>query len=70
MLLAAGAVVDDEVPDEDLVDIVVLRQDATDHRVGLVDEDDLYRAVMTGRTAGLVHLHTALLVKFLKKRKL
>ena len=31
MLLAAGAVVDDEVPDEDLVDIVVLRQDATDH---------------------------------------
>ena len=40
--------VDDDVPDKDLVDIVVLRQDATDHRVGLVDEDDLHRAVVTG----------------------
>ena len=69
MLLAAGTVVDDEVPDEDLVDIVVLRQDATDHRVGLVDEDDLHRAEVPGRTAGLVHLNTGSLMEFLKKRK-
>ena len=67
--LAAGAVGDDEVPDDDLADIVVLRHEAADQGVGLVDEDDLYGAEVTGGTAGLVNLHNRLLVKFLKETK-
>ena len=61
---------DDDILDDDHADIIELRQGAADHGVGLVDEDDLHRAVMTWRTAGLVHLHTGPLVKFLKRRKL
>ena len=60
----------DHIFDEDHADIIELRDAGADHGVGLVDEDDLHRAVVTGGTAGLVHLHTGLLVKFLKKRKL
>ena len=68
--LAAGASGDDKILDEDLADIIELRHDAVDQAVGLVDEDDLHRAVVAGRTTGLVHLNTGLLVEFLNKRNL
>ena len=67
--LATGAMSDDKILDEDLADIIELRHDAVDQTVGLVDEDDLHGAVVTGRTARLVNLNTGPLVKFLKKRK-
>ena len=60
---------DDDILDDDLVDIIELRHGAADHAVGLVDEDDLHRAEVPGRTAGLVHLNTGSLMEFLKKRK-
>ena len=59
----------DHIFDEDHADIIELRDAGADHGVGLVDEDDLHRAEVAGRTAGLGHLYTGLLVKFLRERK-
>ena len=61
--------INDDIFNDHHADIIELRHGAADQTVGLVDEDDLHRAVMTGGAAGLVHLHTGLLVKFLKKRR-
>ena len=60
--LATGALSDDKILDEDHVDVIVLGQGAADQAVGLVDEDDLHRAVVAGGTTRLVHLNTGLLV--------
>ena len=49
--------------EDDHADIIDLR----DQGVGLVDEDDLHRAEVTGRTAGLAHLNTGPLMKFLRR---
>ena len=58
----------DHIFDDDHADIIELRDGGADHGVGLVDEDDLHRAVVPGRTSGLVHLNTGALMEFLKKR--
>ena len=60
--------INDDIFDDHHTDIIELRHGAADHAVGLVDEDDLHRAVVPGRTAGLVHLNTGSLMEFLKKR--
>ena len=60
---------DHKILDDHHADIIELRQGGADHGVGLVDEDDLHGAVVTGRTTRLVNLNTGPLVKFLKKRK-
>ena len=59
----------DKIFDDHHADIIELRHGAADDGVGLVDEDDLHGAVVTGRTTRLVHLNTGPLVKFLKRRK-
>ena len=59
----------DKIFDDHHADIIELRDGAADDGVGLVDEDDLHRTVVAGGAAGLVHLHTGALMKFLKKRK-
>ena len=67
--LAAGAVINDDIFNDHHADIIELRHGTADQTVGLVDEDDLHRAEVPGRTAGLVHLNTGALMEFLKKGK-
>ena len=65
--LAAGAVGYYHIFEDDHADIIELWDAGADQGVGLVDEDDLHRAEVTGRTAGLGHLNTGPLMEFLRR---